>query len=229
MTAKSQKDMIALELINNIIPALKVTEDAHKAIVWMEELRTRQLPVVEKGRFLGFISEEAVLEKDDKTRLLGEYDLCGERCFVYEHQHFYDIIKQASEHETPLVAVLNSKGGFEGAVLAEDTLAAFAQSTAVQEVGAILIISMNSRDYSLAEISRLVEGESARILSSCITSDHEDTAKIKVTLKINQTELSHITATFERFGYRIIGQFQEVASKSNNKERYDMLMKYLDI
>ena len=221
--------MLALELINNTIPALKVTEDGHKAIVWMEELRTRQLPVVEKGRFLGFISEEAVLEKGDKTRLLGEYDLCAKRCFVYEHQHFYDLIKQASEHEIPLVAVLNSEGGFEGAVLVEDTLAAFGQSTAVQEMGATLIISMNHRDYSLAEISRLVEGENARILSSCISSDHEDTAKIKVTLKINQTELSHITATFERFGYRIIGQFQEVASKSNDKARYDMLMKYLDI
>ena len=56
-----------------------------------------------------------------------------------------------------------------------------------------------------------------------------DQAKIKVTLKINKTELSHITATLERFGYRIIGRFQEVESKSNDKERYDMLMKYLDI
>ncbi len=221
--------MIALELINHMIPPLKPTDDGHKAMVWMEELRANQLPVVEKGRFLGFLSEEIILEENDKTMRVTEYDLYGEQCFVYDHQHFYDIIKLASEYEIQLVAVLNAEGGFEGVVPVEDTIAAFAQSTAVQEIGAILVISMNHRDYSLAEISRLVEGENARILSSCVTSDHLDSAKIKVTLKINKTELSHITATLERFGYKIIGRFQEVESKSNDKERYDMLMKYLDI
>lgn len=221
--------MIALELINHMIPPLKLSDDGHKAIVWMEELRTNQLPVVEKGRFLGFISEEIILEENDKTHLVSEYDLYAEGGFVYEHQHFYDIIKMASEYEIQMVAVLNEKGGFSGVVPIEDTIAAFAQSTAVQETGAILVISMNHREYSLAEISRIVEGENARILSSCLTSDHSDAAKIRVTLKINQTELSHITATMERFGYKIIGRFQEVESKSNDQERYDMLMKYLDI
>lgn len=221
--------MIALELINHMIPPLKLSDDGRKAIVWMEELRTNQLPVVEKGRFLGFISEEIILEENDKTRLVSEYDLYAEQGFVYDHQHFYDIIKMASEHEIQMVAVLNEKGGFSGVVPIEDTIAAFAQSTAVQETGAILVISMNHRDYSLAEISRIVEGENARILSSCLTSDYADSAKIRVTLKINKVELSHITATMERFGYKIIGRFQEVESKSNDQERYDMLMKYLNI
>ena len=221
--------MIALELINHMIPPLKLTDDGHKAMVWMEELRSKQLPVVEKGRFLGFISEEIILEENDKTRLVGDYDLYAEQCFVQDHQHFYDIIKLASEFEIQLVDVLNDEGGFEGVVPIEDTISAFAQSFAVQETGAILVLSMNHREYSLAEISRLVEGENARILSSCLTSDHADAAKVKVTLKINKTELSHITATLERFGYKIIGRFQEVESKTNDKERYDMLMKYLDI
>lgn len=221
--------MIALELINHMIPPLKLSDDGHKAIVWMEELRTNQLPVVEKGRFLGFLSEDIILEENDKTWSVREYDLDAERCFVYEHQHFYDIIKMASEYELQMVAVLNEKGNFSGVVPIEDTISAFAQSIAVQETGAILVVSMNYRDYSLAEISRIVEGENARILSSCLTSDHTDSAKVKVTLKINKKELSHITATMERFGYRIIGRFQDVELKSNDQERYDMLMKYLDI
>lgn len=221
--------MIALELINHMIPPLKLSDDGHKAMVWMEELRANQLPVVEKGRFLGFISEEIILEENDKTRLVGEYDLYAEQCFVHDHQHFYEVIKLASEYEVQLVAVLNEENHFVGVVPIEDTIAAFAQSTAVQEMGAILVISLNHRDYSLAEISRIVEGENARILSSCLTGDHHDSAKVRVTLKINKAEISHITATLERFGYKIIGRFQEVESKSNDKERYDMLMKYLDI
>lgn len=221
--------MIAFELINHMIPPLKVTDDGHKALVWMEELRTNQLPVVEKGRFLGFLSEEIIMEENDSTLTADEYDLDGEQCYVVENQHFYDIIKQASDHESQMVAVLTEEGVFSGVVSIEDTIAAFAQSTAVQESGAILVLSLKHHDYSLAEVSRLVEGENAKILSSCITNDARDTNLMKLTLKINQVDLSHISATFERFGYKIVGRFQEIENKSNEQERYDLLMKYLNI
>ena len=221
--------MTAAELINHMIPPLKLTDNGHKAIVWMEELRTNQLAVVEKGKFLGFISEEIILEKNDSSKFVDAYDLYGQDCFVFENQHFYDVIKAASAYENQLVAVLSEEGTFIGVIAIEDTIAAFAQSTAVQEPGAIIVLSMNQRDYSLAEISRLVEGENAKILSSCISNDLMDTAKIKLTLKINKTDLSPIIATFERFGYKIIGRFQEVEKRSSDQERYDMLMKYLNI
>ncbi|PIQ48939.1 MAG: cbs domain containing protein [Cytophagales bacterium CG12_big_fil_rev_8_21_14_0_65_40_12] len=221
--------MIAAELINDLIPPLKLTDDGHKAIVWMEELRTNQLPVVEKGRFLGFISEEVILENNDSSKAISEYDLFSEDCFVFEDQHFYDVIKLAHDHEVQLVAILSRNGAFLGVVTIEDTISGFAQSMAVQEPGAILIVSMNQRDYSLAEISRIVEGENAKILSSCITNDYMDATRIKLTLKINKPDLSHVAASIERFGYKIIGRFQELEIKSNDQERYDMLMKYLNI
>ena len=221
--------MIALELINHMIPPLKLTDDGHKSIVWMEELRTNQLAVVEKGKFLGFISEEIILEKNDSKKPVSAYDLYGDDCYVFEDQHFYDVIKVASAYENQLVAVLSKENIFMGVIAIEDTIAAFAQSTAVQDPGAIVVLSMNQRDYSLAEIGRLVEGEHAKILSSCVSNDIMDATKIKLTLKINKTDLSPIIATFERFGYKIIGRFQEVEKRSSDQERYDMLMKYLNI
>lgn len=221
--------MVALELINHMIPPLKPTDDGHKAIVWMEELRMNQLPVIEKGRFLGFVTEEIILEENDSKQPVNQYDLEGEQCFVTEHQHFYDVIKVASEYELQLVAVLSETGMFQGVIALEDTISAFAESTAVQEPGAILVLLMNQRDYSLAEISRLIEAESVKILSSTVNSDPKDSAKLRVTLKLNKTEVSHITASLERFGYQIIGRFQEDEIKSNDQERFDLLMRYLNI
>ena len=43
--------MIAEELINQLIPALKPSDTAEKAIIWMEEFKTNQLPVIEERRF----------------------------------------------------------------------------------------------------------------------------------------------------------------------------------
>ena len=46
---------------------------------------------------------------------------------------------------------------------------------------------------------------------------------------VNKPDISHISASIERFGYKVIGKFQEIEIKSNDQDRYDMLMKYLNI
>ena len=56
--------MIAEELINQMIPALKPTDTAEKAILWMEELKTNQLPVIENRMFKGLITEDIILERN---------------------------------------------------------------------------------------------------------------------------------------------------------------------
>ena len=67
--------MIAEEIINHMVPPLKLTDDAHKAIVWMEELHCKQLPVVENGKFLGMISEELIIDANDIDKLISEIEL----------------------------------------------------------------------------------------------------------------------------------------------------------
>ncbi|HPI80777.1 MAG TPA: cbs domain containing protein, partial [Cyclobacteriaceae bacterium] len=95
--------------------------------------------------------------------------------------------------------------------------------------GGILILSLNFIDYSLAEISRLVEENKAKILSSIVVEDPLDNQKIKLTIKINQLDLTRIVATLERFDYKIIGRYQEDKKDFQDKDRLDMLMRYLNI
>ena len=41
--------------------------------------------------------------------------------------------------------------------------------------------------------------------------------------------MSRIVATLERFGYKVIGRYQELKPIENEKQRIDMLLRYLDI
>jgi CBS domain-containing protein len=221
--------MIAAELVNHMIPPLKVTDDAHKAIVWMEEFRCNFLPVVDDGSLKGFISEEIIMETNDIEKNVGSFDLVGKECYVSQESHFFDILRVAGEHKLNMVAVLNEEGRYAGIITVQDVMASFAQSASVQMPGGILVLSMDLIDYSLAEISRYVEENSAKIISSTMVEDPLDKGKIKLTLKINQLDLSRIVATLERFGYRVIGRYQEDARDDDSKERLDMLMKYLNM
>lgn len=223
------KIMVARELINHMIPPLKKSDLATKATAWMEELRINQLPVIENSTYCGLISEELILEDNDNSKKVSEYNLQGKSCVVNENQHFFDVLKIVSDHGVQLVAVLDENETFLGVISIKDTVTAFAQSAAVQSPGGILILSLKQIDYSLAEISRFVESNDAKILSSIVNNDIFDPNMIKLTLKINKTDLSSIIATFERFGYKIIAKFEDSKMESSDKERLDILFRYLDI
>jgi len=221
--------MIARELINHMIPPLKKSDPATKATTWMEKLRINQLPVLEHGNYCGLISEELILEDNDDTKTVAEYQLQGQSSIVNENQHFYDVLKVGSDHGGQLVAVVDESQTFLGVISIKDTVTAFAQSAAVQSPGGIIILSLKQIDYSLSEISRLVESEGAKILGSIVNNDLLDASMIKLTLKINKTDLGSIIATFERFDYKIIAKFEDSKMDADDKERLDILFKYLDI
>ena len=221
--------MIAEDLINHMIPPLKGSDDAHKAIVWMEEFRCNYMPVVDEGKLLGFISEGIILETNDIEKHVRDFTLAGVSCYVHLDTHFYDILKIAADNKLQMVGVLNENQSYCGVITVQDTLTSFAQTAAVQLPGGILVLSMNHVDYSLAEISRLVEENHAKILSSIVKEDPLDPGKLRLTLKINQIDLSRIVATLERFGYKVIGRYHESKNVGDEKERIDMLLRYLDI
>ena len=195
----------------------------------MEDLRLNELPVVENGVYAGLLRHDHFLEESPQDSPISNFPLVDKKCFVFENQHFYDVIKVASDFHVLSVPVLDLESNYSGIITVEDTVTAFAQTATIQSQGAILVLSLRQIDYSLAEISRLVESDGGKILGSSVSNDGSDPTKIKLTLKINKTDLSRIIATLERFGYVITASFQETELISNDKERLDILMRYLDI
>ncbi|RLD25015.1 MAG: cbs domain containing protein [Bacteroidetes bacterium] len=212
-----------------MIPPLKLTDTAAYAIAWLEEFRTKELPVVNNGEFLGLINDEQILDSNDGSKLIGDFDLGCADCYVQESQYFYDILKLAVDSNVELVGVVDESKEFVGVITIQDTITAFAQTTPIQAEGSVLVLSMDSADYSLSELSRLVEENNARILSSSVRQDPGDVSRIKVTLKINLEDISSIVATFERFEYKIISRFQETVVTEDDRDKIDELLKYLDL
>ena len=195
----------------------------------MEEIRTDILPVVEESRFLGFITEDLVFTINNPETSIAEISLDNVSCFVYQDKHIYDVIKVASEFHSNMIAVVDRENNYLGVVTMEDAISAFADSLSIQSNGAVLVLSMNMTDYSLFEIARIIESENTKILSSFLSSDPLDDSKIKLTLKLDKTELRHVKATLERFGYRILDHFQEEEGISGEQERIDNLFRFLQI
>ena len=96
----------------------------------------------------------------------------------------------------------------------------------IKEQGAILVLTINAIDYSMAQIAQIVESNSAKILSSFIFST-PDSSKLEVTLKINELDLTRIIKTFERFDYTIKASFQIGNGDDGIQANFEALMNFM--
>ena len=87
---------------------------------------------------------------------------------------------------------------------------------------------MNEYDYSLSQISQIVESNDAQILSNYITS-FKDSKLLEITIKVNRKNIEPILQTFVRYDYTVKASFSEDDFELDMKNRYDGLMKYLNI
>lgn len=221
--------MVAADLINEMIPPLKSNDSVKKALNWMDAFRITQLPIIENNAYKGIITEDMLYEINNPDATIAAIEPLYEGVFVGEDQHFYDVMRLATDHNLRIIAVVDATNLFVGVITVRDTLAAFARTFANQSAGAIIVMSMSYRDYSLSHISRLIEENNTKILSSYVDTDPYDTNLIKLTLKLDKTELTPILATLERFEYRVIAKFQENPDADIQKERLDMFFRYFDI
>jgi acetoin utilization protein AcuB len=220
---------VAHDFINTMLPPLKPTDTVQKALDWMSELKVHQLAVVESGEYLGMALEDKLYDSEQFEALIGDFSLPYKDIYVSEYQHFYEVINEANKSNLQLIAVLDEFKKYIGVISVNDTAGALARSYATQEQGGILVLYMRDYDYSLTEIARMVEADGAKILSSYIEPDTYDRSMIKLTLKLNRTDLTRTIATLERYDYQIIASFHESEKVNHNKERLDMLLHYLEM
>lgn len=219
--------MIAKTLVSNEIIPLRTSDTGKEALSIMNDFGVRHLPIVNNKQLLGLVSEDDILDFDIEEPV-GSYSLSTYRPYVREADHLFEVIKVLSKQKLTLMPVVNDHEEYIGLVSQEDIIHYFAHIGSFTEAGSILVLELNRRDYSLVEMARIVESEGAAILSSFVTSNL-DNQLIDVTLKINRSELMNIIATFERFDYKIKATFSEEQFNSTIKERYDMLMAYLNV
>ena len=103
--------MTAKDLINYMIPPLKLEDSIEKAQRWMDELKTAELPVTKEGDFLGLVDENTTYDYLD-ANLISDLPLKGQNCTVKQGQHYYDVLSRAYNQGFRLVAVLDQENKY---------------------------------------------------------------------------------------------------------------------
>lgn len=220
--------MLAVELINNNIQPLEISDTIERALERMNEFKLYHLPIVSDKQFLGLVSEEELMEERNQDAAISTLPLVLLNSFVYENAHVCDVIRLLSELKLSLVPVLDQQKNYVGVVSINNLLNYTASLYAISAPGGIIVLSISNVNNSLAHMSQIVEANNAQILSSHVSS-FPDSTRLEVTLKINKTDLSAIVASFERYEYEVRAVFNNSTEDNSSMDRFDFFMNYLNV
>lgn len=220
--------MIVKEIASDEILPLRTSDNCSYALNVMDENRVNHLPVVNECELLGLVSESDLLNHDGLSEPIGGVRLSLLNAFISEYHHVYDAMKMITEMKLSLLPVVDHRNAYAGVITLPNLIKALTMRTSVLSPGAIMVLEIAGNNYSMAEISRIVESNDARILNFFVDSKPETTL-IDLNLKINVDDLNPVIQTFQRYQYRIKATFAEKDDLDELKERYDALMRYLDI
>jgi signal-transduction protein with cAMP-binding, CBS, and nucleotidyltransferase domain len=220
--------MTAKTLIEHDIPALSLQQTGRDAFHLLGEYHVKHLPVVQEGKLVGILSEEDVFNHKLYDPI-SEYDFSlMRRAAILEDEHIFEVMRMMGELRLTVLPVIDTEGNYRGLISQNDLLRYFAQTASFTEQGAVLVLQMPRRDYSLSNISHLVEDENVKILSAFVTSA-PNPEYIELTLKLDRTDLSRVISSLERHDYDVKETFGELERSDFLRERYDALMHYLNL
>jgi len=187
------------------------------------------IPIVDDGKFTGFLPLVDIEIEKEVNQTVGQCALEKVEEQVSESQHVFQIMLLFQKAGLDILPVVGEDQTYEGFVKKENVFNGLSETFAFQSEGGVIVLAIAAIDYSLSEISRLIESNQGKIIGVVVESDPFTHQRLLVHLKINQTDLSRIIATLERFEYQILEVHHESNSTSLDQERLDQLLKYLGI
>ncbi|WP_367914400.1 CBS domain-containing protein [Leadbetterella sp. DM7] len=212
--------------INPNIPVLRPSDTVDDALLLFSDFKTNHLPYVIDRSFEGFFSEDLLLNYDSDDRLTDIQPLPAEE-IILENDPLTEAVRKAAAAQIMLLPLLNADGEFMGVIEKTELYERFIRHFALHEAGGLLEINLKGKDYSLAEIARIIEGESGKIISLFIT--HDINNDMVLSLKLDITHISAVISALGRFGYEVISYHSSEPVNNLEKDRFEMLMKYLSI
>jgi acetoin utilization protein AcuB len=220
--------MLAQDLINSVLPQLKLTDTVSTALQLMSDFKITHLPVVSDEKYLGMISEDNLLDEENTKIPIEYYQDEFIPAYVNSGKHFLNAVNVSNYYQTNLVPVVTETNELLGSISARDLLVALGNFSGANEYGAVIVLEMDRQRFAISELSRIVESDGAQIFHLNITIK-PDSSAILVTIHLNKKELSTIVASFERYEYTVAYYAGEEKFENEIDVNYKNLMNYLDI
>lgn len=214
------------EYINNDFRPIDSNETVGAVKDFFAEEHFTHFPVTEESIYIGSISAEDA-ETFDDGKALSHYRYAMNGFFARTNTIWLDVLELFAQNETNVVPVLDETNKYVGYYEISDIIKLFNDTPFLKEQGGIIIVEKGIADYSMGQITQIVESNNGKILGMFISEANNET--VQVTIKITIGGMNEILQTFRRYGYEVVSDHQEDTYLNSLRDRSDYLDRYLNI
>lgn len=215
-----------IDIIKKDITPSHIEDIAINILASMEEYKTQIMPVVNgENKFLGIIEEVSILNMDNIQQSLQFTQREFKNIFTFLESHIFESIRIISENKIAILPVINKNFQYIGYITAIDILRKIGQNSMMTQETNIIVIAVTPKNYSIYEISRLIEENSGKIITLWHETSEE---KLYLHLLITSNNTKSIIKTLERYDYVITESFLETSNSENLNDRFESFIKYLN-
>jgi predicted transcriptional regulator len=214
------------DYISTDYKAINIEENIAVVRDFFHELTFSHFPVTEEGIYIGCIALDDIETFEDDKKVI-DYRYALEGIYARPDMIWLDVLEVFAKNHTNLVPVLGENNKYIGYYELEDIIKFFHETPFLQEPGGIIVIKKSVLEYSMSQITQIIESNNGKILGMFISE--ADVEYIQVTIKISLGAMNEILQTFRRYNYEIISEHNEDEYLNVLKDRSDYLDKYLNM
>jgi CBS domain-containing protein len=215
------------EYIQNKIKPLSLRSSVKTAKKLLDDYAITHFVVVENNKILGCFAQGDMLQIENKSDELVAYSHLLNSFFADKEATALELLKIFADNDTTLIPVINSEKEYLGYYNLSDVLDVFSMSPFMTDNSETLIIEKIEKDYSMSEVSQIVESNNGKLLGVYVSENQGHL--VQITLKISIEDIHEIMQTFRRYDYKIISIHENDIYLEDLKNRSDYLQKYLEM
>lgn len=209
------------------IKALSLKTTVKRAKKLFKNYPITHFPVIEDNKLLGSFAEEDIQTIENKEEELVAHSYLMHSFFADEKATVLELLKIFADNNTTIIPVLNKDKNYMGYYDLCDVLDVFSTSPFMIEESETLIIEKLETDFSMSEISQIVEANGGKLLGLYVSEKQNNF--VQITLKIVSEEINEMIQTFRRYDYKIVSTHENDIYLEDLKNRSEYLQKYLEM
>jgi len=217
--------MLNQHIINDLTP-LEADAKISELRVVFNQLTYSHIPIQKNGVFLGCLSENDIY-CFDSDKIINDILYAIEGFYVKKNSTWLNVLGEFASNDCNIMPVLDSKNNYLGYYQLVDIISLFNKTPFLSEPGGIIIVEKAYNDYSLSEISQIIESNNVKLLGLFVSSQEDDMTQI--TIKIENSGLNAIFESLRRYGYNIILGHEDDEFLKMLKDRSSYLNRYLNL
>ena len=220
--------MLLHQLIAPDVPIAAPSDDRDAIQSLLFAAQLQQIPIVSQSQYLGLLAAKDLLQLLPESTKLDSHLYEDFRPAISINAHPFEALRIMHLHELSILPVINEDHEYAGCLSQERLMQYLIESINIDVLGGIIVLEMEPRNYSLAQIARICENEQVIILG-VQAKTNPSSSKLEVTIKTNSTDLSAVVQAFERYDYSVVDTFGDTKIENDTSDRYRLLMNYINM